>query len=131
MLFVDARTKSERLLICNDCPHFVDSTQSCGTLVKEAFTDSPLCGCHMPTKARLKIASCPLGKWDAIITEKDLEIIREFLDRPNGQRTKQELMYLSEKYLAGKKASSCPPCNATLMKELERIVNHAASESKT
>jgi hypothetical protein len=126
MLFVNAHLRAERLSICQGCEHYVEKTRSCGPLVKEAFTDSPLCGCHMPTKTRLKTASCPLGKWEATITSKDVEQIREFLTRDNKLRTTGELTMLANKYLgAGKAAGSCGPCNSKLMKELETLVNNA------
>ncbi len=130
MLFVNAHLRAERLSICQGCEHYVEKTRSCGPLVKEAFTDSPLCGCHMPTKTRLKTASCPLGKWEATITSKDVDQIREFLTRDNKLRTTGELTMLANKYLgAGKAAGSCGPCNSKLMKELETLVNNADSQT--
>ena len=130
MLFVNAHLRAERLSICQGCEHYVEKTRSCGPLVKEAFTDSPLCGCHMPTKTRLKTASCPLGKWEATITSKDVDQIREFLTRDNKLRTTGELTMLANKYLgAGKAAGSCGPCNSKLMKELETLVNNADSQA--
>ena len=130
MLFVNAHLRAERLSICQGCEHYVEKTRSCGPLVKEAFTDSPLCGCHMPTKTRLKTASCPLGRWEATITSKDVDQIREFLERDNKLRTTGELTMLANKYLgAGKAAGSCGPCNSKLMKELETLVNNADSQA--
>jgi hypothetical protein len=130
MLFVNAHLRAERLSICQGCEHYVEKTRSCGPLVKEAFTDSPLCGCHMPTKTRLKTASCPLGKWEATITSKDVDQIREFLTRDNKLRTTGELTMLANKYLgAGKAAGSCGPCNSKLMKELETLVKNADSQT--
>lgn len=130
MLFVNAHLRAERLSICQGCEHYVEKTRSCGPLVKEAFTDSPLCGCHMPTKTRLKTASCPLGRWEATITSKDVDQIREFLTRDNKLRTTGELTMLANKYLgAGKAAGSCGPCNSKLMKELETLVNNADSQT--
>jgi hypothetical protein len=41
-----------RLDICDTCPSLIQLTQQC----KE-------CGCIMPLKAKLKDATCPLGKW--------------------------------------------------------------------
>ena len=130
MLFVNAHLRAERLSICQGCEHYVEKTRSCGPLVKEAFTDSPLCGCHMPTKTRLKTASCPLGRWEATITSKDVDQIREFLTRDNKLRTTGELTMLANKYLgAGKAAGSCGPCNSKLMKELETLVKNADSQT--
>ena len=86
MFIVSAQTRANRLNTCRGCEHFVESTQSCGPLVTEAFTDSKLCGCHMPTKTRLKWAECPLGKWEAVITGEQLaeefEAQRQGLDAP-------------------------------------------------
>ena len=130
MLFVNAHLRAERLFICQGCEHYVEKTRSCGPLVKEAFTDSPLCGCHMPTKTRIKTASCPLGKWEATNTHNDVDQQREFLTRDNKLRTTGELTMLANKYLgAGKAAGSCGPCNSKLMKELETLVNNADSQT--
>ncbi len=130
MLFVNAHLRAERLSICQGCEHYVEKTRSCGPLVKEAFTDSPLCGCHMPTKTRLQTASFPLGRWEATITSKAVDQIREFLTRDNKLRTTGELTMLANKYLgAGKAAGSCGPCNSKLMKELETLVNNADSQT--
>lgn len=41
-----------RLKICKRCPRLFRPTMQC----KE-------CGCFMRVKARLKSASCPIGKW--------------------------------------------------------------------
>lgn len=130
MLFVSAQVRSNRLAVCRDCEHYVQKTASCGPLVKEMVTDSPLCGCFMPAKARFKVSSCPLDKWPALITPDDIETIREFLERDNRLRTAEELTTLVNKYLGpGKQASRCAPCNAALLKELQRIVNHADTNS--
>jgi len=130
MLFVSAQIRSDRLAVCRDCEHYVEKTASCGPLVKEALTDSPLCGCFMPAKARFKVSSCPLGKWQAFITPNDIERIREFLHRDNRKRTPNELTELARKYLGpDKEASGCGSCNSALLKELQRLVHHADSNS--
>jgi len=130
MLFVNAHLRAERLATCQGCEHYVVKTKSCGPLVTEAFTDSPLCGCYMPAKTKLKTASCPLGKWEATVTSEDLVQIKEFLGRDNRQRTAGELTMLANKYLgAGKKASSCPPCNRKLLNELQTLVDNADSQA--
>jgi hypothetical protein len=130
MLFVNAHLRAERLNTCAGCEHYVQKTKSCGPLVTEAFTDSPLCGCYMPAKTKLKTASCPLGKWEATVTSEDVEQIREFLNRDNQYRTAGELTMLANKYLgAGKKAGSCPPCNRKLMEELQTLVKNADSQT--
>jgi hypothetical protein len=43
---------ADRLNICVYCPRYKSKTQQCRE-----------CGCFMPLKAKLKDATCPLGKW--------------------------------------------------------------------
>ncbi len=130
MLFVDAHKRTERLHTCRECEHYVAKTKSCGPLVAEAFTDSPLCGCYLPAKTKLKVSSCPLGKWDATVTEADIESIREFINRDNSKRTMEELTALATKHLGkGQKASSCPSCNRKLMDQLKTLVKNADSQA--
>ena len=130
MLFVNAHLRAERLATCRNCEHYVPKTKSCGPLISEAFTDSPLCGCYMPAKTKLKVASCPLDKWGATVTPQDVEQIREFLDRHNDLRTKEELTMLANKFLgAGKKASGCAACNRKLLEQLEKLVHNADTQT--
>ncbi len=51
-VFVESSMQSNRLAICNSCPEFIKSTSQCRK-----------CGCFMSAKTRLKMASCPIGKW--------------------------------------------------------------------
>ena len=97
MFFVTGQKRNDRLAICKSCEHFVQSTKSCGPLLTEAFTDSKLCGCHMPTKTRLKVASCELGKWEAEITAEDIDEIQTFLKTENQFRTNGQLAKLYAK----------------------------------
>ena len=130
MLFVDAHKRTERLHTCRECEHYVAKTKSCGPLVTEAFTNSPLCGCYLPAKTKLKVSSCPLGKWEATVTEADIESIREFLNRDNSKRTMEELTALATKHLGkGQKASSCPSCNRKLMDQLKSLVKNADGQT--
>ncbi len=41
-----------RYSTCLDCDRFINLTKQC----KE-------CGCIMPAKTKLKLATCPIGKW--------------------------------------------------------------------
>jgi hypothetical protein len=43
----------KRILACKACDSFIKKLRVC----KE-------CGCHMPTKAKMQDAFCPLGKWN-------------------------------------------------------------------
>ena len=130
MLFVSAQTRTDRLHTCRACEHYVVSTRSCGPLVTEAFTDSPLCGCFMPAKTKLKVASCPLGKWEAIIKPEDIEEIRTFLDKSDKDKTSEELTTLAKRYIGpSKAASSCSGCNRQLINQLKKLVKDADSQA--
>jgi len=41
-----------RILICKGCENFINVTKQCKK-----------CGCHMPTKAKMKLSECPIKKW--------------------------------------------------------------------
>lgn len=127
MFFVTGQRRTDRLAICQGCEHFVPSTKSCGPLVTEAFTDSKLCGCHMPTKTRLKVASCPLGKWEAEIKESELEEIRNLLDNPN-KATNGDLARLYSKVTGtNTKPSQCSSCNRRMFNELKQLLKDATT----
>ena len=126
MFFVTGQKRNDRLAICKSCEHFVESTKSCGDLVTEAFTDSKLCGCHMPTKTRLKVASCPLDKWGAEITATDLQEIKKFLKTENQFRTNGQLAKLYGKATGtNQQPSSCSSCNRRMLGELQKLINDA------
>lgn len=50
--YASAEESERRFNICLGCPSLNQSTKTC----KE-------CGCFMTAKTRLKLATCPLGKW--------------------------------------------------------------------
>jgi hypothetical protein len=53
-IFVDKEMQNYRYNICKSCDKFINLTKQC----KE-------CGCFMTLKTRLKLTSCPIGKWDS------------------------------------------------------------------
>lgn len=125
MFFVTGQKRSDRLTICEGCEHFVTSTKSCGPLVTEAFTKSKLCGCHMPTKTRLKVASCPLGKWEAEIKQNDLDAIRTLIENPK-DATNGDLAELYSKATGtNTQASQCSSCNRKMFNELKQLLKEA------
>lgn len=127
MFFVTGQKRTDRLVICQGCEHFVQATKSCGPLVTEAFTDSKLCGCHMPTKTRLKVASCPLGKWEAEIKESDLDAIRKLIENPT-KATNGDLAELYSKATGtNTKASQCSSCNRRMLNELKQLLKDATT----
>mgnify|MGYP003133526160 CR=1 FL=1 len=127
MFFVTGQKRTDRLTICQGCEHFVQSTKSCGPLVTEAFTDSKLCGCHMPTKTRLKVASCPLGKWEAEIKESDLDAIRNLIENPKDATNKDLARLYSKATGTNTKASQCSSCNRRMLNELKKLLKDATT----
>lgn len=130
MLLVSKKERASRMDICRVCEHFVATTQSCGPLVTEAFTDSPLCGCHMPTKTRLKTAKCPLDKWQAQVTDEDLASVRHMLENKS-QYTNEDLVQWYNK-LTGENRSrtTCTPCNNEMVKSLRRLLQSAEDDGR-
>jgi len=55
-VLVSAKEGFQRLELCRFCDKFDSKTERC----KE-------CGCFMKTKTQLAAASCPLGKWNAVV----------------------------------------------------------------
>lgn len=55
-VLVDAETGFQRFSTCQSCEHFEKSSNRCKQ-----------CGCFMKTKTQLASASCPVGKWKAIV----------------------------------------------------------------
>ena len=125
MFFVTGQKRTDRLTICQGCEHFVPSTKSCGPLVTEAFTDSKLCGCHMPTKTRLKVASCPLGKWEAEIKQSDLDAIRKLIEDPRNATNGDLAELYSKATGTNTKASQCSSCNRRMLNELKQLLKDA------
>lgn len=50
--WVDEALFNERFSICKTCPELIKLTKQCKK-----------CGCFMTVKSKMKLASCPLGKW--------------------------------------------------------------------
>jgi hypothetical protein len=70
-----------------------------------------------------------LGKWGATVQPEDIEQIREYLDRPNPEKTIEELNEFSRKFLTGQKASGCSSCNRKLLQQLKDLVHNADSHT--
>jgi hypothetical protein len=50
--WVDDVLYNERYSLCLSCPELINLTKQCKK-----------CGCFMTVKSKMKIATCPLGKW--------------------------------------------------------------------
>jgi hypothetical protein len=96
MIFTDRNTRNQRLEICKACPHYIESTRTCGPLIigedqgELVKIDGRkrklrLCGCIMPVKTRLKTSKCPLGKWGSLVDAEALKALKIFCTR-NGKQ---------------------------------------------
>jgi hypothetical protein len=54
-IFAPEETQQTRMNICNSCEDFNAKTTQCRR-----------CGCFMSAKTKLKVASCPIGKWSRL-----------------------------------------------------------------
>ena len=50
--WVDEDIFNNRYSICQSCPELIKLTKQCKK-----------CGCFMAVKAKMKLATCPIGKW--------------------------------------------------------------------
>jgi hypothetical protein len=99
MFTVPPAIRAQRLATCKACKHFIESTESCGTLIvgrkltpeelAEAEENNKithyrrktrLCGCYMPAKTKFALYRCPLNKWGRYrLTEEETELLRTFV----------------------------------------------------
>lgn len=132
MLLTTSKIKNDRLAICRNCKHFVSKTQSCGTLlvgneVKYKNTTKQLCGCIMPIKAHLKIASCPIHKWTSVLNQKDITALKKVMGELKGSKVtgeqNKELTKLYNKLFSKRdQVSSCPSCVKSMVKKLNELL---------
>ena len=141
MIFIDRKSREQRMSICKGCEHYNETTRSCGTLVlgddigelisvKGKKRKVRLCGCVMPMKTKFKTASCPLKKWvskvdaDAI---KDLQKLVEIADkyqRFSNEELKQFYKAYNQTFEAGKQLSSCTSCVKQMVQEAREALKN-------
>lgn len=73
----DDALQKRRMAICDSCPHLLGVTKQCKK-----------CGCVMPLKTKLKMAECPIHKWE---TNKNLIIIPSRNRVANAERAIQAI----------------------------------------
>lgn len=136
-----------RLDKCNDCPFFVHSTKSCGTLVlgnrielkigdSDEYEEIQLCGCVMPIKAKFAFFGCPARKWLAEINQEQYTTLKEFIAkvRKSKQLESEDLQYLysiMDTLTGGRvERTTCTPCIMRWIKEIEdTIVNYESNNT--
>ena len=88
-IFVKDSVRNERIETCRKCKHYTKA-KTCGTpIVGKEVTHHKkkykLCGCVMALKTKFKGQSCPLKKWTAELTPKEVESLREALKLVEGK----------------------------------------------
>jgi len=69
---------SERMNVCKECPEFDLKGDKC--YVKGTQPCCGNCGCALDLKTRSLSSSCPLGKWEPVLTESEedqLDLLNE------------------------------------------------------
>lgn len=129
MLFVNQETRAERLSICKACTHYVQSTRTCGPILKgKRVKKVQLCGCVMPVKAQFKTAHCPLGKWGGVISPQEAQEIAEFLGGLGNNITAEENERLASYYAKAMgvhaNATTCSSCLRERIREIRNLLSN-------
>lgn len=75
-MIVSTQVRTKRLLTCQACEYYT-KVKTCGTpLIGQLVDGVKLCGCVMPVATKLKVKRCPLGKWNAEVSGKQMEELR-------------------------------------------------------
>jgi hypothetical protein len=129
---------TERFKICKACKHFVESTQSCGTLIlgdrlsAEDLAEAEkaneithyrkklrLCGCKMNLKTHISLFRCPINKWGRYkLNDEETAALREFISGlpTQGVYTQQHVKQASDWFtrMTGQR-HSCSSCKANII----------------
>ena len=129
MLFVTGQERSRRLAICEACKYFKQETKSCGTILRPRNLKNGvyLCGCHMPTKTRFKLASCGAGKWDEQMTQEELDQLKKVVEM-KGNVSAEQICEMIDTYNtvtgSNEKYTTCTACLKQLQDKMRRMVEH-------
>lgn len=142
MIFTDNKTKNERLAICQGCEFFKSEAFSCGTFLPTKILKGELkgdeveykgkkytlCGCNMRQKAKFKTAKCPVGKWKAVVNQRDLNRLKKLIEEVDGKRSikveqgKEILQQYNKTFDAGRIFKKCGSCLNDLIKESKEAI---------
>ena len=70
-------TSNERMKICNDCPHYSSNAKKDGYKTLRPDEHCIDCGCTLAAKTKCLSCECPIGKWKALMTEKQEDEIEK------------------------------------------------------
>ena len=133
MLLVESEIAEKRLTLCKKCKHYVKKTASCGTLIlgktiQHKKKKVKLCGCAMPIKTKLKMGSCPIGKWESTFEKSMIADLEKQLEEMGEHHITSDqnknLTILYNKFTGGNnQVSSCAPCVVKMINTLKSIMN--------
>ena len=67
----------ERIIICNACEFIGKTNKAC--LMPGTAPCCSICGCCLELKIRSLSSDCPKGKWEAIMTEEEEDLLNQQL----------------------------------------------------
>jgi hypothetical protein len=68
----------QRMVICNSCPKLDTKGEHCA--VKGTQPCCASCGCSLAYKTRSLSSDCPEGKWNAVLTEEEENLLNQKLE---------------------------------------------------
>lgn len=73
---------AERMAICHKCELYSEADPACTVPGTTPCCDERRggCGCSLSLKTRSLSSECPLGKWEAIVTEEEEDVINQKLN---------------------------------------------------
>jgi hypothetical protein len=133
MLFVKSSEYNRRLAICRNCKFFEASTQSCGSLIVGEEQEIEimykkksihLCGCVMPIKAKLSLASCPANKWKGMLTDaerNELLLLLEEIETTGKIDDNQRNQFYAYKDQITQAYNERSTCSACIKREIKQM----------
>jgi len=70
---------NERWKVCKTCPKLDRKGDQCVAPGSQPCCGD--CGCSLAFKMRSLSSACPLGKWDAVLTEEEENILQEKINK--------------------------------------------------
>lgn len=132
MITIKAPEYNKRLEICRACPHFVESSGSCGTFLKGDLITVKgrkkkirTCGCVMRIKAKLTWASCPINSWEGYITKATIKAVEALLksldEKPILKADKIQDFFdtYNKAFNKNKQVTNCVGCVKEMIKEMK------------
>lgn len=71
MKAVIEKVSEERLEICKACPYQSDNVKESGRTIYRPDLHCTSCGCTLVAKTKSLSSRCPIGKWEAMITDEE------------------------------------------------------------